>query len=327
MARPLAEQDLLLLMDALASGEWQSGEALAATAGLTRAGLAKRVAHLRDWGLDIESKFGQGYRLARPLERLDQGHLQDCVPQDLRVTVAPLIDSTNRALMDADPEADPQALLAEHQTAGRGRRGREWQSPFGANLYLSISWTYPLWPPQLPALSLSVGVVCARALDAAGVDGVCLKWPNDLWVGQRKIGGILIEQRGESRDLCRVVVGVGINVAMQKRQAGGIDQPWTTVDEVLTECGRPPASRNRLAVDLLHGLHECLARYVVKGFGPYREEWCALDALRDCKVQLSGQQETLHGVGRGIDEQGAFLIETAEGLRVVHSGDVSLRPA
>lgn len=326
MARPLSDADLLRLVDALADGQWQSGEALAAHAGLTRAGLAKRVAHLREWGLSIESRLGKGYRLSQPLERLDEARLQDAVPHELLVTVAPLVDSTNRVLMDVDPERDPQALLAEHQTAGRGRRGREWHSPFGANLYLSFAWTYPLWPPQLPALSLAVGVVCARALHAAGVDGVQLKWPNDLWVGDRKLGGILIEQRGESGDLCRVVVGVGLNVAMQRNQAGGIDQPWTTVDDMLTASERPPASRNQLAADLLNGLHECLSRYSVKGFEPYREEWCALDALRDRRVHVPGH-DALRGMGRGIDHQGAFLIETRDGLRAIFSGDVSLRPA
>ena len=326
MARPLSDEDLLRLVDALASGQWQSGEALAAAAGLTRAGLAKRIAHLRDWGLNIESKFGQGYRLAQPLERLDVERLRAVLPHDLNLDVQPLVDSTNRVLMDANPDADPQALLAEYQSAGRGRRGREWRSPFGANLYLSFAWTYPLWPPQLPALSLAVGVVCARALHAAGVDGVRLKWPNDLWVAGRKLGGILIEQRGESGDLCRVVVGIGINVAMHKAQAGHIDQPWITVDEALAASGRPPASRTQLAAALLHGLHECLARYTVMGFGPYREEWLALDAMRERQVQVPGD-DRLRGLGRGIDSSGAFLIETREGLRAIYAGDVSLRPA
>lgn len=325
MARPLVEDDLLRLADSLASGEWQSGEQLALAAGLTRAGLAKRISHLRDWGLNVESKFGQGYRLARPLERLDRERLRATVPHDLRLDVIPLLDSTNRELMDADPAQDPQALLAEYQSAGRGRRGREWRSPFGANLYLSIAWTYPLWPPQLPALSLAVGVVCARALHAAGVDGVRLKWPNDLWVQERKLGGILIEQRGESTGLCRVVVGVGINVAMQKAQAPDIDQPWITVDEALALTGRAPASRNQLAGDLLHGLHECLARYTVKGFEPYREEWLALDAMRGREVQVPGDNQ-LRGMARGIDQHGAFVIETRQGPRAVYAGDVSLRP-
>jgi biotin operon repressor BirA-like protein len=132
MARPLVEEDLLRLVDALAPGEWQSGEALALASGLTRAGLAKRVTHLRDWGLHIESKFGQGYRLARPLERLDADRIRAGVTQDLRIEVLPIADSTNRVLMDADPAADPQAVIAEYQSAGRGRRGRDWRSPFGA---------------------------------------------------------------------------------------------------------------------------------------------------------------------------------------------------
>jgi BirA family biotin operon repressor/biotin-[acetyl-CoA-carboxylase] ligase len=327
MARPLVEDDLLLLVDALAAGEWQSGETLAAASGMTRAGLAKRIAHLREWGLHIESKFGQGYRLARPLERLDEQRLRTAVPHDLRVDVQPLVDSTNRVLMDADPADDPQAVLAEHQTAGRGRRGRDWRSPFGANLYLSTAWTFPMWPQQLPALSLAVGVVCARALHATGVDGIRLKWPNDLWVAERKLGGILIEQRGESSGTCRVIVGVGINVSMDKSQAGGIDQPWITVDEALQRAGRPPVSRNHLAAELLHGLHECLSRYTVKGFEPYRDEWLALDALRDREVQVPDAEPKVRGIGRGIDAQGAFLIELPDnkGMRALHGGDVSLR--
>lgn len=325
MARPLVEEDLLRLVDALAAGEWQSGEALAAASGMTRAGLAKRMAHLRDWGLHIESKFGQGYRLARPLERLDEQRLRASVPQDLRVDVLPLVDSTNRVVMDADPADDPQAVLAEHQTAGRGRRGRNWRSPFGANLYLSTGWTFPTWPQQLPALSLAVGVVCARALHASGVDGIRLKWPNDLWVAERKLGGILIEQRGESTGTCRVIVGVGVNVSMDTSQGGGIDQPWITVDEALARAGRAPVSRNVLAADLLHGLHECLSRYTVKGFEPYRDEWLGLDALRDREVHVPDTDPKVRGIGRGIDANGAFLVETAQGVKALYGGDVSLR--
>lgn len=326
MARTLDDGDLLHLVDALASGEWQSGETLAAAAGMTRAGLAKRIAHLREWGLAVESRFGLGYRLARPLERLDVSRLRDSVPQDLQLEVAPIVDSTNRVLMDADPARDPQALIAEFQSAGRGRRGRSWRSPFGANLYLSVSWTYPLWPPQLPALSLAVGVVCARVLHDAGVDGLGLKWPNDLWLERRKLGGILIEQRGESIGTCRVVVGVGINVTMDRSQAQGIDQPWISLDEAMGKAARPCVPRNELAASLLHGLHECLSRYPVAGFEAYRQEWLALDALRGCEVLVPGN-DRLRGLGRGVDEQGAFLIQTREGLQRVLAGDVSLRPA
>lgn len=325
MARPLSEADLLALVDALADGQWQSGEALAARAGLTRAGLAKRIAHLRDWGLEVESKMGQGYRLAQPLERLDAQALRHAAPQGLRVDVQPLLDSTNRVLMDADAAHDPQALLAEHQSAGRGRRGRAWRSPFGANLYLSLAWSYPQWPQALPTLSLAVGVVCARALQAAGVEGVRIKWPNDLWIDDRKLGGILIEQRGVSGDDCRVIVGVGLNVAMRAAQGEGIDQAWITVNEALARAQRMPASRTQLASALLRGLHACLTHYPATGFAPYRDEWLARDALRDRAVHVP-EHAALRGIGRGVDAQGAFLIDTDAGLRTVHGGEISLRP-
>lgn len=326
MARTLGDEDLLPLVDALAGGEWQSGERLAESAGLTRAGLAKRIAHLREWGLAVESRFGLGYRLTRPLERLDVKRLRRSLPQGLRLEVAPIVDSTNRVLMDGNATADPQALIAEFQSAGRGRRGRTWRSPFGANLYLSLAWTYPLWPPALPALSLAVGVVCARELlNVAGLDGLRLKWPNDLWLDGRKLGGILIEQRGESGGTCRVIVGVGINVAMDPAQARDIDQPWIALDEALGRAGRARASRNDLAASLLHGLHECLVRYPDDGFEPYRAQWLELDALRDREVRVP-DDERLRGIGRGLDDHGAFLIQTRDGaLKRVLAGDVSLR--
>lgn len=325
MARTLDDAALLQLIDALAGGDWRTGAQLAGSGGITRAALSKRIAHLRAWGLAVESRFGRGYRLAQPLERLDPERLRAAAPPGLGLIVLPLVDSTNRLLMDADPGDDPQAAVTEFQSAGRGRRGRQWRSPFGANASLSIAWTYPLWPPQLPALTLAVGVICARVLHAAGLDGLRLKWPNDLWLDQRKLGGILIEQRGESSGTCRVIVGVGINVSMRRDQGEEIDQPWVCLDEALGAVGKPRVWRNELCAALLHGLHEGLARYPVSGFEPYRDEWLALDALRDREVRVPG--ERLSGIGRGLDAHGAFLIETEAGLQRVLAGDVSLRPA
>src|SRR3546814_8669630 len=207
MAAVLSEAELLALVDVLADGQWHSGEALAADAGITRAALSKRVERLRDWQLDVESRQGLGYRLTVPLERLDAHALQAQIPS-MRIKIAPVIDSTNTQLLVADGADDPQALLAEMQTAGRGRRGRSWISPFGANLYLSIAWSWPAWPPELSALSLAIGVACAKVIENHGVADVRLKWPNDLLVDDRKLGGILIEHRGEAGGACRVVVGI-----------------------------------------------------------------------------------------------------------------------
>lgn len=310
------------LLDTLADGAWHSGEALAAAAGITRAGLAKRVDKLRDVGLDVEARQGLGYRLTQALERLRADALQAAAPADLRVSVIDSVDSTNRALLDAQASEDPQALFAEWQTAGRGRRGRSWRSPYGANLYASLAWSFGAWPPALTTLPLMVGVACARALADVGLARVQLKWPNDLWADGRKLGGILIEHRGEAGGACRVVIGVGINVAMSPAQATDIDQPWTSVDAALGA----RASRNALAIALMRRLVESLALFAAQGFAPFAAQWQALDVTRDAAVRVSGA-ESFEGIARGIDADGALLIDSAGGRRCLHAGDVSLRLA
>lgn len=330
MARPLSEDELLRLIDALAPGEWQSGEALAAEAGVTRAALAKRVTHLREWGLQVEAEAGRGYRLAQPLQRLDAANIHALLPAQARaklrhVEVLTRTDSTNQRLLEADSAQDPQALFAELQTAGRGRRGREWRSPFGANLYLSLAWSFPTWPPQLSALSLAVGVACARALRKAGLDQVMLKWPNDLRIGDDKLGGILIEQRGEAGGACRVVIGIGINVSMSPEQAGTLGQPWTSVQAALATSGREPPHRNALAAGLLAELITAITEFETAGFTPFLHDWATLDATANQQVRIEGGGEPLQGIGRGVDAQGALIVEAQGRRHHVHAGEVSLR--
>jgi BirA family transcriptional regulator, biotin operon repressor / biotin---[acetyl-CoA-carboxylase] ligase len=329
MARPLGEDELLRLIDALASGEWCSGEALAAQAGVTRAALAKRVSHLRDWGLDVEAEAGRGYRLSQPLQRLDAAAIRAALAPATRdrlrsVEVLARTDSTNQRLLEADAAQDPQALFAELQTAGRGRRGRSWRSPFGANLYLSLAWSFAAWPPQLSALSLAVGVACARALRAAGLDAVMLKWPNDLRVGDDKLGGILIEQRGEAGGACRVVIGIGLNVAMTPAQAGNLGQPWISLHAALAAAGRQPPPRNALAAGLLDQLVAALLQFDTAGFEPFLHDWNTLDLTANRPVRIEGA-EPLQGIARGVDPQGALIVEAQGQRRQVHSGEVSLR--
>lgn len=330
MARALSETELLALVDALAPGGWLSGETLAANAGVTRAALAKRIAHLRAWGLALETRPGLGYRLAQPLERLDGAALQRALAPAVRARLRRLevvarTDSTNLRLLEADPGNDPQALFAEAQTAGRGRRGRAWTSPFGANLYFSLAWTFPAWPPALSALSLAVGIACARGLRALGADELMLKWPNDLRLGARKLGGVLIEQRGEAGGPCRVVVGVGLNVAMSAEQAAAIDQPWTALDPELAARGRTPPLRNALAAALLDALATALAEFEEHGFAPFLADWSRFDATADQPVRIESADGGFEGIARGIDEAGALVVEAQGRRHHLHSGEVSLR--
>ncbi len=355
MARPLSEDELLRLIDALAPGEWQSGEALAAEAGVTRAALAKRVTHLREWGLQVDAEAGRGYRLAQSLQRLDAARIRAALPASARdrlrgLEVLARTDSTNQRLLEADAAQDPQALFAELQTAGRGRRGREWRSPFGANLYLSLGWSFPAWPPQLSALSLAVGVACARALRHAGLHQVMLKWPNDLRVGDDKLGGILIEQRGEAGGACRVVIGIGINVSMSAEQAGALGQPWTSLQAALAStrnstqttfapsesprdsCAHRRAEREcrvrraaQCAASLLAELVNALTEFESAGFASFVADWSTLDATANQPVRIEGGGEPLQGIARGVDAQGALIVEAQGRRHHVHAGEVSLR--
>jgi BirA family biotin operon repressor/biotin-[acetyl-CoA-carboxylase] ligase len=324
MAQALSEGELLLLADALADGAWHSGEDLAARAGVTRAALSKRVEKLRDWQLDVESRQGLGYRLMQPLERLDLQSLREAV-RDLQVNLLAVTDSTNAQLLASDASADPQALFAEYQTAGRGRRGRNWVSPFGANLYCSLAWSFAQWPRQLTTLPLAVGVACARALRHCGLDAVQLKWPNDLYVGTRKLGGILLEHRAETGGPCRVVIGIGINVAMSRAQAHEVTQPWISLLEALATRGGVAVSRNTLAAQLLIEQQAMLRQFEQTGFDDYAREWSELDLTRDRAVTVLEHHRELQGTARGVDEQGALRVEVLGELRTLHAGEVSLR--
>lgn len=325
MARSLNEEQLLPLLRTLADGGWHSGEALAQDAGITRAGLSKRLQKLMQWGLEIETQPGRGCHLVHPLELLDadliRGALPPALQARLNLRVLAGTDSTNTQVLNADGANDPQALLAEHQSAGRGRHGRSWHSPFGTNLYLSLAWSFAQWPAALTALPLATGVATADALDELKLANLRLKWPNDLWCGDAKLGGILIEQRGESGGACRVVIGLGLNVAMRSATTAHIGQPWTTLAEQL---GSAP-SRNALAGRILGHWVAMLERFARDGFAPFEPRWRALDLLRSRAVTLALPEGTVHGIARGVDESGALLVDAGETRRRILSGDVNLR--
>jgi BirA family biotin operon repressor/biotin-[acetyl-CoA-carboxylase] ligase len=325
MARALNEEQLLPLLRTLADGGWHSGEALARDAGITRAGLSKRLQKLMQWGLEIETQPGRGCHLVHPLELLDADLIRGALPSSLQGRLALRVlagtDSTNTQLLNADGAADPQALLAEHQSAGRGRHGRAWHSPFGTNLYLSLAWSFAQWPTALTALPLATGVATAGALAELNLPELRLKWPNDLWCRGSKLGGILIEQRGEAGGACRVVIGLGLNVAMRSATTAHIGQPWTSLAEAL---GRAP-SRNALAARILAAWVDMLERFTAEGFAPFEPGFRALDLLRGRAVTLQLAEGELAGIARGVDESGALLVDAGDSRRRILSGDVSLR--
>lgn len=310
------------LLAILADGEFHSGEQLGEQLGISRAAVSKHVAALKALGLDVYSLTGRGHRLALPLALYDQALLQSALPM-APVHVFPVIDSTNQFLLERVGQLQSGSLcLAECQTAGRGRRGKPWVSPFGCQLIISLYWRLEQGMAAVMGLSLAVGVAVVDALESLGYHGVQLKWPNDIYYEGRKLAGILVEMSGSAGSLCHLVVGVGINLAMPDREAEKIDQAWAE----LRELSRDPVDRNQLAVSVGRSLQETMLRFERDGLAPFVERWNQLDSFSGRPVKLLMGEREVFGIARGIDDRGALRLETEQGMALFVGGEVSLRP-
>lgn len=234
--------------------------------------------------------------------------------------------STNSALMTRTPPDDGRVhvLVADRQSAGRGRRGREWLSWNEGSLTFSALWRFADGAPVPAGLSLVAGLALARALEQLGVAGVQLKWPNDVLVHGDKLAGILVELlpgRGRSP---AAVIGIGINLQLPD---GATVPGQTAVTDLRHALDGPLPSRAALLAAVLKELHALLGTYAAAGFGALRGAWQQRNAYAELPVTISGEAEPLAGICAGVDEDGALLLRTADGTRRVLAGDVSLRPA
>jgi len=306
-----------------------SGAELARELGITRSAVWKRIELLRAAGVDVLARRGQGYALAAPLALLDARAIAAALVPAARAELAGIeilfeTDSTNAvALRETAPARGTRAWLAERQTAGRGRRGRRWASPLAAHVYLTLSRRFDGGLAALQGLSLAVGVTVADALHALGYTRVGLKWPNDLLADGRKLGGILVEIGGEAGGPIRVVVGLGLNVAMPASSAGDIDQPWCD----LASLSATPPLRQQVCITLLDALLPMLARFEREGLAPFVEGWARHDVLQGRRVQLHVGGRVLEGVALGIAADGALRLRDATGEHHHHAGEASLRAA
>ena len=316
----------------LADGAFHSGQTLAAKLGITRSAVWKRLHQLqKNLGLEIYAVSGKGYKLARPLQLLDAESLKHSLRQGLALTRVPefevylSLDSTNRHALELSRTAPttPRLVLAEMQTAGRGRRGRQWLSPFGSNLYFSLYWWFDVMPESIATLSLVVGTILARRLEALGVPRCELKWPNDVRYQGKKLAGILLEMQGEASGGCGIVIGMGINLDMTGNEAEAIAQPWTDVKHILGK----GIDRNQFAAQLTIDLIETLSQYSRDKVLACLDAWRRRDVLDGQEVMLELPTETLHGTARGIDSQGALLLEQQGQIRHFFSGELSVRLA
>ncbi|MEL3920885.1 bifunctional biotin--[acetyl-CoA-carboxylase] ligase/biotin operon repressor BirA [Aeromonas enteropelogenes] len=309
------------LISLLSDGQFHSGEQLGEQLGISRAAVSKHMAALKGLGLDLFSLTGKGYRLAVPLALYDQAQLQALAPM-APIHCFPVIDSTNQFLLERVNQARAgECCLAECQTAGRGRRGKPWISPFGCQLILSMYWRLEQGMAAAMGLSLAVGVAVVEALESLGYQGVELKWPNDLYYQGRKLAGILVEMSGSAGASCHLVIGVGLNLAMPAREGERIDQAWAELRHINPEL----VDRNQLAARVIERLQTAMQTFEQSGLGSFVDAWNRLDHFAGRPVRLLMGDLEVRGIARGIDDRGALRLETEEGIKFYLGGEISLR--
>jgi BirA family biotin operon repressor/biotin-[acetyl-CoA-carboxylase] ligase len=294
------------LLRLLADGALHSGEELAATLSISRAAVWKRLRQLEPWGIALEARPGRGYRLEAPLDLLDAAEVRTRLPPAAaerlrRLEVLDVIESTNDRLL----------------AAGEPPPGR-----FDA--CLAVGWSYREAPAALGALSLAAGVAALRALRRFGFEGLALKWPNDIVRADAKLGGILIDHRGEAAGPAWVVVGIGVNVRLPRAAREALAAEGVDVVDLAT-LGMPPA-RSHLAAVLVAELVQALVEFGARGMAAFHAEWQAADALAGRPVRVLQNGQSLEGLARGVDGDGALLLEVDGAPRRILSGEVSIRP-
>ncbi|MFO6424798.1 bifunctional biotin--[acetyl-CoA-carboxylase] ligase/biotin operon repressor BirA [Motilimonas sp. KMU-193] len=319
----MAREQVNRIIQLLADGHFYSGEWLGEQLGVSRTSVSNYIKQAQQLGLDIHSVKGKGYKMAHAIELLDVAKLQQQSGQD-EIVVFSVIDSTNQYLMDRlDQLSSGAACLAECQTAGRGRRGRKWVSPFGSHLYLSMFWQLEQGIEAAMGLSLAAGIATVNALTALGITGAKLKWPNDIYVNNKKLAGILVEMSAQAAGPCQLVIGLGLNINMPAQMATEIDQPWFDLKQI----GAQDISRNTLAAHILTALRVTLELYQQHGFKPFLARWQELDAFINQPVNLIMGPKTISGIARGVDQQGALLVEQHGIIKPFIGGEISLRLA
>ncbi len=325
------------LLAALAAGEPLSGASLARQAGVTRAAIWKQVESLRARGVPIEARGAAGYRLPWPLQMLDVAQIRAALPRSPARSLGALevhweLDSTSSELQRRGVQApDLSVLLAETQSAGRGRRGRSWLSPPGLNLYLSCLKRFESGVAATSGLSLAIGVIVLRALEQLGLTGAGLKWPNDVlaMAGNPpggKLAGILVELSGEYQGPCAAVIGIGLNLRLTPALCEQAGQPACDL-ATLSADGTPP-ERNRAAAALIAALVDGLRQFERDGFAGFGADYARHDLLHGQPLHLSGALGSFDGVGAGVDSRGALQVRLADGsVRRVDSADVTVRRA
>ena len=315
-----------------------SGDALARATGLTLAAVGTGIQALRAAGVPIDAHEDGAYQLAQPFDLLDNDAIVAALPATVRARMTSLtlswtLDSSNselqrsRGAAAAAADGAARVLLAERQTGGRGRRGREWHSPLAAHLYLSLARSFSGGWSEVGGLSLVAGIATVEALHALGYGMVRLKWPNDLVVAAvdgslRKLGGLLVEGAGDQPGPVRAVIGLGLNVRMPERFGVLLDQPWCDLSQLPV----PTPSRNTLAAAIIARWVPALDEFDRTGLAPLLGRYAAIDAIAGQPIRVSSETAAIAGTAVGLAPDGSLRVRLADGSeRCLHAGEVSVR--
>ncbi|WP_411357910.1 bifunctional biotin--[acetyl-CoA-carboxylase] ligase/biotin operon repressor BirA [Pseudidiomarina salilacus] len=311
---------IIRVIELLADGKFHSGEVIGREIGVTRTAISEYIKDIQKLGLDVFRVTGKGYRLHAPLQLIDTNIAHDLVCERVVTSTNDLI---RERLRDKSELPAGYAIVAEAQTAGRGRRGKNWFSPFGSNLYISLYWPLERGMTAAMGLSVAIGTVIAEVLQSYGVANTAVKWPNDVLASGRKLAGVLIELEGNAVESAHAVIGVGINVDMPKHMQAPIEQPWTDLSTELEQ----RVDRNALVKDLVVAFREGLAVFEREGLAAFLSRWQQFDQLVGREVTILVGDKKIRGTAVGIANDGGLNVEVEGVVQKYHAGEVSLRDA
>lgn len=322
----MTSRDKILSLFRRKGGEFLSGQEISQALNISRAAVWKQVELLRDFGFEIEARRSQGYRLLSGPDLLLASDIEADLEAEIDWSVHCLTEtgSTNQDLrqMAEQGVAEGTVIVADRQSAGRGRLGRRWESPAGVNLYCSILLRPNIPPQQAPQLTFLSAVATAEALIETFQLPVRVKWPNDLLVNGRKIAGMLNEMSAESEQVHFVLLGIGVNLNMAAEQfPEDLRYPATSV---LLEQGQP-VERLVFVRSLLQRLDALYRTYLEEGFWAIRRRWEGLSDLLDCAVQVDLNPGAKVGTVVGLDDDGALRLQLEDGqIERILAGDVRI---
>jgi len=320
------KSNLTQVVELLSNSEYVDGTTIGSHLNITRAAVWKIIKKLEQYSIGIDSQKGLGYKLQAPLTLLDQSKIKKHLKhRNVELEVFEKTESTNGYLKTKTTQNKKIiACFAEQQTAGKGRLERQWHSPFGHNIYMSLLYPFNKDISELSGLSLVVALAVCEALENIidfGKNKLEIKWPNDILVNGEKLAGILIELDAESHGYCQAVIGLGINVNMRQAKKKHINQLWTSVSKVTEQY----TDRNLLGAALIDSLAKNLDAFAQHGFAYFQKEWKKRDYLYGSNIIVQQHKNKISGKCQGINNQGHLKLTTNKNEKItLASGDATL---